>query len=257
MLPGLEDLSAPCAISPGTPKAVVIRLLRLSRQVFREYQRQLWDPGCAGDPEDPGLMGGKRRVDEGEGAFHGYGTVGLLCLDVVSNRIGNDGFLDASKPLLGHIQRALVHRYFGRDSTGGSERTGGANGANGTNGTNTAGAAADLLYRECMRAVLVASAEPFSGSTLFEDETGHADGFHRVVGGRGRHTSSTSSTTSEAASPPSTSPPVPVKSLGLIQFTVKRGIALKNVESLRFKMDPYVKVHTRVLSIQDICTDIY
>ena len=149
-----------------------------------------------------------------------------------------------------------MHRYFGRDSTGGSERTGGANGANGTNGTNTAGAAADLLYRECMRAVLVASAEPFSGSTLFEDETGHADGFHRVVGGRGRHTSSTSSTTAEAASPPSTPPPVPVKSLGLIQFTVKRGIALKNVESLRFKMDPYVKVHTRVLSIQDICTDI-
>jgi len=80
-------------------------LRNLVKQVYREYQRQLWDPeGVADAP----MLGCSESGDEenGEWHFHQWGNVGVFCMDVKETRVwkGRSGGKDSDMPLISDKQ---------------------------------------------------------------------------------------------------------------------------------------------------------
>ena len=81
-------------------------LLDLSLRVFREYQRQLWDPSLSLAPSRETTPSGwsTSPVLKSEHHFHRWDDVGVLCVDTISNRIGRGCRFDADGKLIGPAQ---------------------------------------------------------------------------------------------------------------------------------------------------------
>ena len=161
------------------PAAASMR--RLLRAVYREYQRQLWDPECDVSPAPPprfvvggvaggggggGGGGGDDDDDDGgaaqmaglsdESQYHQWGGVGLLALDVRGNRFGADGEARSAASLLAPAQWAILDRVL---SSGGGGGGGGGGGSGGGGGGGGAGAAAapDAAAKVPLRTIIVAA----------------------------------------------------------------------------------------------------
>ena len=65
--------------------------LRLVREVYREYQRPLWDP----EPNP---------ADTKEYHFHRWGNTGILFIDMRGNRFGKNGERLPREEMLGEVQ---------------------------------------------------------------------------------------------------------------------------------------------------------
>jgi hypothetical protein len=92
-----EAAGAPMGIGVGQTAATMRRLLRT---VYREYQRQLWDPECVTRPAAPTARGGAS-----EHAFHQWGRVGLFLLDGRGCTVGANG----------HAREAAAAKLIGAD----------------------------------------------------------------------------------------------------------------------------------------------
>lgn len=81
--------------------------LQCGIEVYRQYQRILWDPSTAGMPGD----------DEYFQEFHShiYGPVGIFLMDMRGNRITGDGVQHSSNPIMGEEQWAAIHDFFHTD----------------------------------------------------------------------------------------------------------------------------------------------
>jgi len=96
-------------------------LLRISRKIYRQYQRQLWDIEVANDteegfnPKDEKLSSelDKRGFFNGhEARFHRFGTTCLILMDTWSNRITVDGRFHPDKPLISTDQWKFLKDLF-------------------------------------------------------------------------------------------------------------------------------------------------
>ena len=85
------------------------RMLRsLVQQVYREYQRQLWDPEGVADAPMLGCSnaGDENSSENGEWHFHQWGNVGVFCMDVKETKIwrSRSGCKDSDIPLISDRQ---------------------------------------------------------------------------------------------------------------------------------------------------------
>ena len=78
---------------------------RVCRDVYWEYQRQLWAPGFAG----------KGGTDEFH--FHRYGRVGLLFIDILGFRLGPRGRNDMTRAVVGPRQLRFLNEAVLADAT--------------------------------------------------------------------------------------------------------------------------------------------
>ena len=85
------------ATKESTPTCAALN--RIYRDVYWEYQRQLWIP----------QFGGKGGTDEFH--FHRWGRVGILFIDVLGNRFGADGTFDDSCDMIGPQQLRFLHEH--------------------------------------------------------------------------------------------------------------------------------------------------
>jgi hypothetical protein len=92
-----EAAGAPMGVGVGQTAATMRRLLRT---VYREYQRQLWDPECVTRPAGTHARGGAS-----EHAYHQWGRVGLFCLDTRGCTVGANG----------HTREAAAAKLIGAD----------------------------------------------------------------------------------------------------------------------------------------------
>ncbi len=79
------------------------KLRTLVKQVYREYQRQLWDPeGFA----DSAPLGCSDVEGDGEWAFHRWGPVGVFLMDVKETKLwrGRSGGMESDMPLINENQ---------------------------------------------------------------------------------------------------------------------------------------------------------
>jgi hypothetical protein len=95
MLHTLTDVFAGTERGAGLEKHPLgLRMLRrCARQVWQEYQRQLWDPAC---------VHRDLEIDVPEQAFFRYGDTGIYMMDMMTSRIANfaDGTRRWDEPLL-------------------------------------------------------------------------------------------------------------------------------------------------------------
>ena len=80
--------------------------LRCGIEVYRQYQRILWDPHGALDlPDDP---------DEYFSEYHShiYGPVGIFLFDMRGNRITSNGIQHSTNPIMSNAQWDELHKLF-------------------------------------------------------------------------------------------------------------------------------------------------
>ena len=73
------------------------KFLQCGMEVYREYQRRLWDPNCK--TEFPG-----DEVKEWHSHFYGNEKVGIFMFDLRGNRITSDGKQMSDNPLISEDQ---------------------------------------------------------------------------------------------------------------------------------------------------------
>jgi hypothetical protein len=105
MVFGGADLCGELVESPYAPV-----LMRLSKEVYCEYQRQLWDPISLAQPKakKTGSLDKRGSFAGHEGRIHRFGATCILILDTWSNRISVDGRFCPDRPLLGKKQWQFI-----------------------------------------------------------------------------------------------------------------------------------------------------
>merc|ERR1711937_790455 len=78
-------------------------------QVYRMYQRQLWDPTCA-----VGEQADEEAAEVEEWHFHKYGPCGIFMIDMRGNRISRDGTLKQGQ-IMGMKQRKAIEDAFSEE----------------------------------------------------------------------------------------------------------------------------------------------
>ena len=73
------------------------KFLQCGMQVYREYQRRLWDSDCIAEITDG-------EVQEWHSHIYGNGTIGIFLFDLRGNRINSDGVQASDNPLLSDQQ---------------------------------------------------------------------------------------------------------------------------------------------------------
>jgi len=86
------------------PDSLEHKIGTLARQVFQEYQRQLWYDGTGSNGAETGL----------ECHFHRWGPVGVICLD---QRGGRSFTVDPTRPYLGAAQWKALEELLAPDGT--------------------------------------------------------------------------------------------------------------------------------------------
>lgn len=87
-------------------------LLRLSRKVYREYQRQLWDPMTDEEYEiGPQTSSRERKPHEHEAHFHQWGSLGIVFLDLLSARMQDDCVFQPDGTLLDESQWTALNTF--------------------------------------------------------------------------------------------------------------------------------------------------
>ena len=78
--------------------------LQCGIEVYRQYQRILWDPECANMPAE----------NEHFQEFHShvYGPVGIFLIDMRGNRITGDGVQHSTNPIMGEEQWNAIEEFF-------------------------------------------------------------------------------------------------------------------------------------------------
>ena len=95
-------------------------LLRISKKMYRQYQRQLWDVSISEDIKDSfgsktqnaSELDARGKFAGHEARFHRFGTTCLLVLDTWSNRITTDGRFYPDRPLICTEQWSFVKNLF-------------------------------------------------------------------------------------------------------------------------------------------------
>eukprot|EP00429_Kryptoperidinium_foliaceum_P057685 CAMPEP_0176099954 /NCGR_PEP_ID=MMETSP0120_2-20121206/50132_1 /TAXON_ID=160619 /ORGANISM="Kryptoperidinium foliaceum, Strain CCMP 1326" /LENGTH=471 /DNA_ID=CAMNT_0017433997 /DNA_START=30 /DNA_END=1445 /DNA_ORIENTATION=- len=83
--------------------------LTVAMQVYRIYQRSLWDPSAI----DVDLASFQKQSELKEWHFHTYGPCGIFFIDMRGNRINADGKLvDGLPPLMSEAQRVAIVEAF-------------------------------------------------------------------------------------------------------------------------------------------------
>ena len=97
-----SDVAFAASSISGTSKRT---LRRLVEQVYREYQRQLWDPEGVADAAQFGCSS-TNSGNNGEWHFHTWGPVGVFCMDVKETRLwkGRTGAMDSDTALINDQQ---------------------------------------------------------------------------------------------------------------------------------------------------------
>ena len=70
--------------------------LKCGIEMYREYQRQLWEPELSPMPEDDEFFQ--------EYHAHTYGPIGIFLMDIRGNRITGDGKLQSERPVVSQKQ---------------------------------------------------------------------------------------------------------------------------------------------------------
>lgn len=93
-----NDLYNDFTIAKEDGKALEPIMIKLGQEVYREYQRQLWDPSYG--------EAGASTTDEYH--YHKFGTVGILLIDMRGNRIDATGKQCAENVILNEGQWAVI-----------------------------------------------------------------------------------------------------------------------------------------------------
>ena len=78
--------------------------LKCGIEMYREYQRQLWEPELSPLPEDDEFFQ--------EYHAHTYGPIGIFLMDIRGNRITGDGKLQSERPVVSQKQWKDLGKHF-------------------------------------------------------------------------------------------------------------------------------------------------
>ena len=102
------------------PRKICIPYCYISKKMYRQYQRQLWDVSISEDIKDSfgsktqntSELDTRGKFTGHEARYHRFGTTCLLVLDTWSNRITMDGRIYPDRPLICTEQWSFLKNLF-------------------------------------------------------------------------------------------------------------------------------------------------